>query len=472
MPIIKAAPSKFFYLICIAILERGSFYGVRGVLLLYLTKSFMQESPAVAFEIAGLMFSLSMCISLLIGALNDRLQHLGQMLVTGLFFVLVGTILLMFHNPHWFLFSIACISLGNGAVRATLPTLFANVQDKSRSELYTYLYVANNVGALLGTGVCGMIGEVFGWNWGFALSSSLLVVGNLYVLHKEYQQVHNFFSHFWKIWVLLLPALALLWFLLNHRELALAVVFSSFIFGVCVGGAIHVRNGTGKDFTYLLMLLFLLILFSVFYEQGGLSMVLFTDTLVNRSLSPGFSHFLGITEIPVTLFSNVDSISNIGVGLFLAYLYKNWRASDNRSSYLFKFILAFGFALLNFVILTRFLHGNVLLPAWLVVLYYFLFVCGEQLAYPVGMAASVTLSPEKNRSFFVGLYMTAAAAGSLLAAEVSKWMHPPLGTPLSTSIVLYQGHAQHAVYFLSGVICLLLMGRVAVSRKSSRSKGL
>ncbi len=462
----KPASPSLLYLISICMLERTSFYGVRGVLLLYLTKSFMR-SPAEAFEIAGLMFSLSLFISLIIGAMNDKLHHLGQVLVAGLFSIFLGTVLLMFHNPSWFLLSIAWISLGSGAIRATIPTLLSKIEGKNRSELYTYLYIANNVGALLGTGVCGIIGEVFGWNWGFALSGIMLLIGGSLVLYKESRYTPDFFPHLGKIFALLLPLLMLLWVLLDHRELAIVVILSSFILALGVGGYIQARNGTWKDFTYLLLLLSLLLLFSIFYEQGGLSLVLLTDALVDRSLSPALSHFFGVSEIPVTLFSNIDATANIFIGLFLAYLYKKWSASESRAGYLSKFIMAFGFAWINFLILTRILQSASLVPAGLVVMYYVLFVCGEQLAYPVAMAATVTLSPEKNRSFFLSLLMTAIAVGGLLAAEVAKWMHPEPGTPFSASISLYRGYSQQALYFLSAVIIVLLIGRFLHQRTTS-----
>lgn len=462
----KPASSRFWYFISIAVLERGSFYAVRGVLLLYLTKVFMR-SPAEAFEIAGLMFSLALFISLLIGALNDKLQHLGHMLVAGLLATLIGTVMLMFDNPNGLLLAIAWVSLGSGAIRATLPTLLSKITDINRNELYTYLYVANNVGALLGTGVCGIIGEVFGWNWGFALSGTMLLIGGSLVLYRESRHTLHFFPHLGKIFMLLLPLVILLWVLLDHRELAIIVIFSSFLLALGVGGYIQARNGTWKDFTYLLLLLSLLLLFSLFYEQGGLSLVLLTDALVDRSLSPALSHFFGVTKIPVTLFSNIDATANIFIGLFLAYLYKKWSTSENRSGYLSKFILAFGFAWINFLILTHVLQSSHLIPASLVVLYYVLFVCGEQLAYPVAMAATVALSPEKNRSFFLSLLMTATAVGSLLAAELAKWMHPEPGTPLSASITLYQDYSQQAVYFLSAVMIALLVGRFLHQRTTS-----
>ncbi len=466
----KPTSSNFLYLISIAVLERCSFYGVRGVLILYLTKAFMQ-SPAEAFEITGLMFALSMFIALLIGALNDRLQHLGQMIVAGLFCTLSGTVLLMITRPESLLLAIALISLGSAAIKATLPTLLANVQGKSRSELYTYLYVANNVGALLGTGLCGIIGEVFGWNWGFALSGVMLFIGAILILRIESNRVDHFFRNLWKILTLLVPLLALVWILLVYREFAIGVILLSFVIALSVGARIQAKNKAWKDFGYLLLLLGLLLLFTIVYEQGGLSLVLFTDKLVDRSLSPGLSQLFGISQIPVTLFSNVDATANIIIGLLLASFYKWRNAPEKRSTYLSKFILGFGFALLNFVILTRMLQGDSLVPAGLVVLYYVLFVCGEQLAYPVVMTASIALSPEKHRSFFLSLVMTASAVGIILAAEVSTWMYPAPGTPITASLLLYQGHAQHAAYIISGIIVFLLVGRFIALRTSSSSEG-
>jgi len=451
------------YLILLGILERFSFYSVRGILILYVTQM-MWVHPEEAFEIAGLFSSLPFFVSIAVGYVNDRTQYLREMVVGGFCATLCGILLLLFHERACLLMALALMSMGSGAVKGTLPTLLAQLTSHGRSELFTSLYIANNIGALLGTGVCGIIGEVFGWSWCFMIAGCLLLVGILVIGFYEWGRSAKFIRQLGRVFLFLLPTSALMWWLFSHREFTFSIIVGGLCLAVAVGGYIQLQAKKVGEFAYLFLLLGLYIAFSILYEQGGLSMVLLTEHLADRRLPEIFHSWLGLREIPVTAFLNIDPIANIGIGLFLIFLYKRMPRVDTRSSYFYKFCLGLGFALLNFVLLSQISISAMGLNPLLIMGFYIIFVCGEQMIYPVILVATADLSPVRHRSFFFSFSMAAGAVGTLLAAKVAQWTLPPEHASLPEALSVYQHHGQQAVYILIGILGTLIFSKVIVSR--------
>ena len=177
-------PSGLFFLFFTEMWERFSFYGMRSLLVLFLTSSLLsggwewerEQAMALFGSYVGLVYLSTMLggyfadkkigyrNAVLVGALLMTLGH-GSMAIETPFFIYLGLILLVF---------------GNGFFKPNMTSIISEMY-KDRSEkkdgAYTIFYMGVNSGAFFGILLCGYLGEKVGWSWGFGLAGIFMLFG-------------------------------------------------------------------------------------------------------------------------------------------------------------------------------------------------------------------------------------------------------------------------------------------------------
>ena len=196
--------------------ERFSYYGMRALLILYLTKHFL-FSDAQAGMIYGSYVALIYGLPLLGGIIADRYLGMKKAITFGAI-LLVGTYLMAFEGPgayyfdgsivrdqnylNYFFFSISLIAVGVGFLKANISNLVGTLyseKDGRRDSGFTIFYMGINLGAFVATLLCAYLGETYGWKYGFGVAGIGMVLGlftfikgaRIYRI-KEIHQIHSF----------------------------------------------------------------------------------------------------------------------------------------------------------------------------------------------------------------------------------------------------------------------------------------
>lgn len=157
--------------------EKFSFYGMRALLVYYMTKQlgFAQSKASLIY---GLYAAFAYFFPVLGGAVSDRWLGRRRAVVIGGSVMAAGHFMMAF--PPLFYPALTTIALGNGLFLPNLPSqvrgLYAK-DDPRRGSAYNIYYVGINLGAILSPLVCGALGELYGWHWGFGAAGVGMCLG-------------------------------------------------------------------------------------------------------------------------------------------------------------------------------------------------------------------------------------------------------------------------------------------------------
>ncbi|MEG3146812.1 peptide MFS transporter [Sphingomonas sp. RT2P30] len=159
--------------------EKFSYYGMRTLLIYYMVKQLML-SQAHASLVYGLYTAFVYFTPILGGVISDRWLGRRRAVIIGGSIMAAGHFL-MASEPLFYV-ALATIALGNGLYLTNLPSQIGSLyagDDPRRNSAYSVYYVGVNLGALLAPVLCGTIGEIYGWHWGFALAGIGMLTGLL-----------------------------------------------------------------------------------------------------------------------------------------------------------------------------------------------------------------------------------------------------------------------------------------------------
>jgi POT family proton-dependent oligopeptide transporter len=373
--------------------ERFSFYGMRAILVLYLTKQTMGENPGLgwsdtdALALYGWYTMLVYVMSIPGGILADRVLGQKKTVFLGGILIAAGQLTLAFANMAAFYSGLALIISGVGCLKPNISTMVGGLYkegDPRRDSGFTIFYIGINIGAATAPLLVGYIGEVYGWHYGFALAGIGMILG---------QGVYIWGQKFLKE----------------------------------VGNYVPVKKVEGtkanapltkieKDRVVVLLISFIIVIvFWGAYEQAGGLMNLYTQEKINRVI-------LG-WEIPASLFQSVPAFFVIIFGTIVANFWMKRHLKGKEASSLFKMAVGIivsgtGFLMMSGAALEAMGGGKAML-IWLI-LSYLLQVLGELSLSPVALSFITKLAPVKYASIMMGVYFAATGLGNKLAGLVGE----------------------------------------------------
>ena len=430
-------PRGLFVLFYAEMWERFSYYGMRALLVLYLTK-FWLFADGKANLIYGAYGSLVYITPVLGGYIADR--WLGQrkavvfggvLLALGHLFMAVEGMqgitdpLLKQADPAISVFwlALALIIVGSGFLKANISVIVGQLYglaDSRRDAAYTIFYMGVNAGAAFGTILVGYLGETIGWAWGFGLAGvgmvaglAIFLVGKAALLGRGEPPAPLARGRELRIYAVGLAAVGLAWALIQHQAAIGKLLGLSGIvmLGYTLYEAFKLPKAARERIFAILFLVAVNPIFWGLFEQAGGSLNLYTDRFVDRQ------------GVPTSLFQSINPIYIILFAPLFAALWQWLGRRGLEPSAPAKFALALvqgGLSFLVFVWGARSVGAEAMTPVLFVFLIYLLQTTGELCLSPVGLSAMTRLAPVHLGSFIMGAWFYTTALGQFVAGKVGE----------------------------------------------------
>jgi POT family proton-dependent oligopeptide transporter len=403
-------PKGLTFLFTTEMWERYSYYGMRALLVLYMTKYLLvpEHSGNVlglaglkrgleavfgpldvqpfSSQIYGLYTALVYLTPVFGGLLADRVLGQRRTVIIGAILMAIGHFLMAVEQL--FLFALAALILGNGAFKPNISTQVGGLYppgDRRRDRAYSIFYVGINVGAFLAPLVCGTLGEQAGWHYGFAAAGVGMLIGLAIYLYA-------------------MP-------LLPPDELQKA-------------RAAHVEKrpldrGEWRAVAALLVLFVPNTLFWATYEQAGNTVALWADANTDRAINL----FFWAGEIPTTWFQAFNPFMIFAFTPFVVALWTRQAARGTEPSTISKMALGcLGVAAANLIMALAAFQAGGGKASWLWLFWYFAVVTvGELYLSPVGLSLVTKVAPARILSMMMGVWLATSFVGNFLAGYIGSF---------------------------------------------------
>jgi len=380
--------------------ERFSYYGMRGLLTIYIARSatsLINEGPGLGWNgkdalwIYGWYTMLVYVMSIPGGILADKWLGQKKTVMLGGFLLVAGHGTLAIPSETAFFTGLVLIILGVGALKPNISTMVGGLYppgDERRDKGFTIFYIGINIGAFLASIIVGIVAYYWGWHAGFGLAGIGMLLGQIVYIarQKHLKHVGNFIGKS------------------QDPEVKAA--------------AKRPLTKIEKDRVGVLILSFLIIIvfWSAFEQAGGL-MNLYTDVKVDR--------FIGSWEVPTAVFQSLNAGYIIIFGVPVAAVWAWWRHRGKESSSLFKMalgtiIMGVGFVFMMFASKEASAENFGKAAMFWVFLAYLFHTLGELCASPVSLSFITKLAPVKYASIMMGVYFAATGFGNKLAGSIGE----------------------------------------------------
>ena len=181
-------PTGLFVLFFTEMWERFSYYGMRAILVLFLTSSLLNDGWGWERDDALILYGwytgLAYFTPLIGGIIADKFIGYRNATVIGALIMAVGhgSMALEYFEKIFFFIGIGLLIIGNGLFKPNISSIVGQLykdSDIRKDGAYTIFYMGINCGAFLGILLCGYLGETIGWHWGFGVAGIFMFFGML-----------------------------------------------------------------------------------------------------------------------------------------------------------------------------------------------------------------------------------------------------------------------------------------------------
>ena len=425
--------------------ERFSYYGMRAILVLFMTNAVatggMGLDDVTATAIYGLYTAAVYVVALPGGWIADHVLGLRRAVFWGGVVIAAGHFTLAIPNDIAFYIGLTLIVIGTGLLKPNISAIVGDLYPEGgarRDAGFSIYYMGINVGGFLGPLICGYLGEAVDWHLGFSAAGVGMVLGliqysfggrhlgtagelraEMRAPEKRAASKRALLTALEGIVGLVLIAgtlqylgaidLSLIRFVDWTGLFIVSLAAFYLLYVVVFGGLTTVEK---KRIGVIAVCFLAAACFWSGFEQAGSSMNLFAERLTDRMVA-GW-------EIPASWLQSVNSVFIILLAPLFSGLWI-WLGSRNPSipakmAYGLMF-LGVGFAVLAWGSVNATLE-NPVSPVWLVVTYFFHTV-GELCLSPIGLSSITRLSPARYVGQMMGIWFMGAALGNLVAGRVA-----------------------------------------------------
>jgi POT family proton-dependent oligopeptide transporter len=354
--------------------EFFSYYGMRTLLVYYMTKHLLFAQEKSSF-IYGSYTATAYLMPIFGGILADRWLGKRNAVIIGGSVMAIGHFMMAF-EPLFYV-ALSAIALGNGLFVPSLPSQINDLyeaDDPRRGRAYNIYYAGINLGGMLAPLICGTLGEVYGWHYGFGAAGIGMFIGLVvYIAGGSY---------------------------LPEQKVKPTVIEKT-------------RERQAEDRKLALLLLSVAIAATIFrgaYEQIGNTIPLWTDVGVDRAL--------GSFEIPMTWFQALNPLLVIALTpALLFYWRQRARGDDPPARRMAIGAVIVGGAYLLLAIVSTLAGSHRAHWIWLA-LFFVVLTTGELYILPTGLGLFARLAPARLGATTVASWFLTIFSGSLLAGFV------------------------------------------------------
>ena len=426
-------PKGLFVCFATEMWERFSYYGMRALLILYLTKHW-EFTDATSYLIYGAYTSLVYIMPVFGGMLADQILGSKKAVTYGAILLVFGHLgMTVESNEQIFYLSLALIVSGVGFLKPNISTMVGALYeegDPRRDSGFTIFYMGINIGAFTATLLCGYLGEQVGWAYGFGAAGIGMLFGLIIFLwgqkyleglaeppsNKYLQKINGISYESWA-YISGIFMVLITWFLVQNSQLVGQLLGG---FGAIFIGAwlLYALFRCAPDERDRLIVVGILILFSLIFwalfEQAGSSLNILTDRGVNRVIF-GW-------EVPASMFQSLNAGFIFTIAPLFAMLWIALAKRNMEPSTPIKFSIGIIFVGLGFLALVYGMRSSEGLQTgvfW-IILIYLLHTLGELCLSPVGLSSVTKLSPQRIVGFMMGMWFFASAAGNYVAGLIAR----------------------------------------------------
>ncbi|WP_299159721.1 peptide MFS transporter [uncultured Tenacibaculum sp.] len=424
-------PKGLLYLFFAELWERFSFYGMRALLVLYMTKHLL-FSDEMSFGIYAAYMSLVYVTPLIGGVLADKILGFRKAIILGGVLMVLGHFFLTFEHPVFFYSSLSLIIVGNGFFKPNISSFVGKLykkEDTRRDAGFTIFYMGVNIGGAVAPLLCAWLAESYGWHYGFVLAGIGMLIG-LFVFNnglkneifEDHGLVPNEELYNKKKWGIRSGGLVTIGAFLSVPIFAIIVRYHQFehylVWVVSLFLILYLsyilKQVTLSERKKLLVAVYFTVLYTLFsaiFEQAGSSLTLFADRNVNlvimnaaqtNSINSGFIILLAIPFSILWTFlnrinRNPNSVVKFGLGLFF---------------------LGLGFVV--FGLSAQQVDEFAKTPMFYLIAGTLVYTVGELFLSPIGLSKMTELSPVKYIAFIMGVWFSANFYGHFFAGKIAK----------------------------------------------------
>lgn len=424
-------PKGLFYLFFAELWERFSFYGMKALLLLYMTQHLLYSDEA-SFGILSAYMSLVYITPLWGGIIADKILGYRKSILLGGILMALGHFLLSFETPLFFYGSLALIILGNGFFKPNISSFVGALykdNPNQRDAGFTIFYLGINLGAAIAPLICAWIAALYGWHYGFMLAGIGMLLGLVFFqrglksnVFGEAGKLPNETQYYQKKaglnqgqWVSLgaLATTPIFAGIIFFHEQEHYLIFAATAFLILYILYILSKVSSIERSRLIVVIYFTLLstLFAALFEQTGSSLVLFSDRNVD---------LIGITAAQTNSI-NASFIVLLAIPFSMLWIWLN-RINKNPSAP-FKFSLGLILLGIAAIIFGRSaISADALAQTSMIYLIvgYFVLTVGELCLSPIGLSKVTELSPKQYISFIMGVWFSSYFYGHYFAGKIAK----------------------------------------------------
>lgn len=365
--------------------EKFSFFGMRALLVYYMTKELLIPQSRASY-IYGMYTAFVYFTPIVGGIVSDRWLGRRRSILAG------GTIMAAGHfmmvSPNLFYPALATIVIGNGLFLPSVPSQIGALyrpEDPRRASAYNIYYVGVNLGGFLAPFVCGTLGEIWGWHWGFAAAGIGMLMGLLiYVMGARY-----------------LPEEA------RTQPLEMKQ-----------GSRAEASDSLWRCFSLLAAIAVVVVVFRGAYEQIGNTIALWADDGVDRAVGERF--------IPMTWFQSLGPLLVFALTPLLVARWTRLAREGRDASPIVKMsrgAIIVGASYLMIAAVTYWCEAHGAKASWLwLATFCLVMTVGELHILPIGLGLFGRLAPLRFAATTIAVWFLAAFGGNLFAGSLgSLW---------------------------------------------------
>ena len=435
-------PSGLYVLFVTEMWERFSYYGMRAIFILFMTKVLLM-SDGDASEIYGSYTGLVYLTPLLGGYLCDKYLGNRRSIMIGGFLMAIGQFFMFLSASSgpdggvalmWA--GLTALIVGNGFFKPNISTMVGQLypkDDRRIDSAFTIFYMGINLGAFFSPIICSSFSD---YKYGFlAACIGMLLSLVVMVLFQKKHLISEEGNEIglpvkpmdFKSTMMVVGSIGIIFFMLNFKQWFKSDtdIISYFIYGSMLLMPVIILSDKSlkKHETMRIIVIFILAFFVIFFwgafEQAGASLTLFADRQTNRSI--------GDWTMPAEYFQSVNPLAVISLAplftILWGFLYKRNLEPSSPTK------MAWGLALvaIGYVIIAFAVHGlgaGEKVSMWWLFGLYTIHTMGELCLSPIGLSMVSKLAPLRLSSLMMGTWFLANAAANKFAGTLSALIPP------------------------------------------------
>lgn len=464
-------PKQLWYLFFSEMWERFAFYGMRGMLAIFMLEQLLLKEDEVNLKYGGIQ-AFIYAMTFVGGLFADKLLGFRKSVFWGGLLMIIGSFTLATSPKELYYVGIAFTIVGTGFFKPNISTMVGSLYkdgDPRRDAGFGLFYSGINFGALLGGALCIEAANRYSWNLAFSLAGIGMIIGlGIFVFTRKLlgpiglspllgkKPANKILASDIMVYVGSILVLPLVYLLIKNSQYTDYFMYT--VGPLAVLYIFYEMTKYSKVEQQKLIAAFIFIVFSIFFwaffEQAGGSLSLFARYNLHDKV-------LGITIDPNVVNNSSNSLFVIILSPIAGLLWF-WMAKKKiEPNTVIKFGIAFLFVGISFYLYyyTRFFadaEGKTSLN--LFTFAYLISTLGELCLSPIGLSLMTTLAPKPLHGMMMGMWFLASAYGQYAAGILGAGMTAPENATNTEKLLAYtEGYKQLGIYALvAGAVLIIL----------------